>query len=60
MDMFSWDEELCRNCEAGDGVREITIYDKWGEKGEYGFCGDGCEGQWMRENSMTYSYEEEE
>jgi len=54
------DGELqCQNCGIGSdewphGMKEITLRNKWGDDGDYAFCGDGCEGQWMRENAMTY------
>ena len=58
-------EEYCQNCGIGSddwphGMEEITIYNKWGDEGDYAFCGEGCEGQWMRENSMTYDKPEDE
>ena len=55
----------CQNCGIGSndypqGMEEITIYNKWGDEGDYAFCGDGCEGQWMRENRMTYDKPKDE
>lgn len=54
----------CQNCDIASkdypqGLEEITIYNKWGDEGDYAFCGDGCEGQWMRENRMTYDKPED-
>jgi len=51
-------DESCQNCGICDGVYEIQLFNKWGDEHTYFFCGDGCEGQWMRENKMSYAAEE--
>ena len=51
-------DESCQNCGICDGVYEIELFNKWGDEHTYFFCGDGCEGQWMRENKMSYDVDE--
>ena len=51
-------DESCQNCGIRDGVYEIELFNKWGDEHTYFFCGDGCEGQWMRENKMSYDVDE--
>ena len=48
--------ESCQNCES-PSTQTTSIVNKWGDSSEYKFCGDGCEGQYMRENKMSYDAE---
>ena len=45
--------DSCQNCES-PSTQTTSIVNKWGDLHEYKFCGDGCEGQYMRENKMSY------
>lgn len=51
-------DESCQNCGVCDGIYEVELFNKWGDEHTYFFCGDGCEGQWMRENKMSYDVDE--
>lgn len=51
--VFNAEGDSCQNCESSS-TQTTSIVNKWGDRSEYKFCGDGCEGQYMRENKMSY------
>jgi len=51
--VFNAEGDSCQNCES-PSTQTTSIVNKYGEEHEYKFCGDGCEGQYMRENKMSY------
>ncbi len=53
---FSAESDSCQNCES-PSTQTTLIVNKYGDEHEYKFCGDGCEGQYMRENKMSYDAE---
>jgi hypothetical protein len=52
------ESDSCQNCES-PSTQTTLIVNKYGDEHEYKFCGDGCEGQYMRENKMSYDAEED-
>jgi len=55
---FNAEGDSCQNCES-PSTQTTSIVNKWGDSSEYKFCGDGCEGQYMRENKMSYDAEDD-
>ena len=55
---FNAESDSCQNCES-PSTQTTLIVNKYGDEHEYKFCGDGCEGQYMRENKMSYDAEED-